>query len=407
MKAPKTIILLPVVLLINVYFASGQNWVVTTAPSNNWVSVSSSADGFKLVAAVNGAGIYSSTNSGRSWLSTGAPIGQWSSVASSADGIKLVAVMKGGGIYVSTNAGGIWTATGAPITNWQAVASSADGTRLAATAFGSSYGTGWIYASTNGGDTWMLSGASSQHWRSLALSSNGHRWVAVSDFRPLTKEGFIYTSADSGVTWTSNNAPSKQWSSVASSADGTRLIAAPAGDPEGLTFIYSSTNAGSSWSSNSVPKLRWTCVASSADGAKLLAGARGPFGVVGSPPVPGPIYVSTNAGASWMASDLPSNHWSSVAASADGSIAVAVATNGPIYMWRAIPRLSIAVSTTDAVVSWSSSSAASDFTLQQNSDLAETNWIDVSSMVNDDGTNKMVLLNLSSSNLFFRLKQQP
>ncbi|MGO8676363.1 MAG: hypothetical protein ACLQVX_10895 [Limisphaerales bacterium] len=44
--------------------ALAQNWTLTSAPLTNWSCVASSADGTKLVAAVNGGLIYASTNSG-------------------------------------------------------------------------------------------------------------------------------------------------------------------------------------------------------------------------------------------------------------------------------------------------------------------------------------------------------
>ena len=110
---------------------SGADWTQTSAPYNCWVSIASSADGNKLVA-VSSSGIYTSTNSGVTWTQTSAPGASWHSVASSADGSNLVAVVNGGGIYISTNSGVAWTQTSAPNTNWYSVASSADGTKLAA-----------------------------------------------------------------------------------------------------------------------------------------------------------------------------------------------------------------------------------------------------------------------------------
>jgi hypothetical protein len=64
--------------------------------------------------------------------------------------------------------------------------------------------------------------------------------------------------------------PNQNWSSVACSADGTKIVAAAA--PYGGTGpLYTSTNSGASWTSNSVPNQQWTFVASSADGNKLVA----------------------------------------------------------------------------------------------------------------------------------------
>src|SRR5476651_674465 len=97
-------------------FACAQTWTQTSAPSNYWASVASSADGSKLVAAVisgSGGSIYISTNSGTDWTLTTAPSVGWYSVTSSADGTKLVAAGNGL-IYASTNSGSDWTLTTAP-----------------------------------------------------------------------------------------------------------------------------------------------------------------------------------------------------------------------------------------------------------------------------------------------------
>ena len=79
---------------------SGGNWKFTSAPSQPWSAIASSASGRWLTAVVNGGGIYQSLNSGGTWTDTGAPDSSWMSVASSADGSALVAVVNGGGIYV-------------------------------------------------------------------------------------------------------------------------------------------------------------------------------------------------------------------------------------------------------------------------------------------------------------------
>jgi hypothetical protein len=65
---------------------------------------------------------------------------------------------------------------------------------------------------------------------------------------------------------------------------------------------------------------------------------------------------------------------------------------------------SLAISLTGpntVVVSWPSS--ATDFVLQQNSDLATTNWTDFISRVNDDGTTKSAIITPLTGNQYFRL----
>ena len=158
--------------LLLVQAVAGSTWSPTSAPSALWVSVASSSDGTKLVAAVPYVGIYTSANSGSTWSPTSAPMEDWSSVASSSDGTKLVAVANGGGIY--TNSGSTWSPTSALSEEWQSVASSSDGTKLVAV-----NGYGGIYTSANSGSTWSPTSAPSTNWTSVASSSDGTKLVAV------------------------------------------------------------------------------------------------------------------------------------------------------------------------------------------------------------------------------------
>lgn len=132
---------------------SGTTWI-SRGNSNSWRFVASSADGSKLVAVAEDVGfgvgcrfcfpiILTSTNSGVTWTPRLSTQNQnWISVASSADGTKLIAAAKGGQIYLSKDAGATWVAYEAN-RQWAAVASSADGSRLVAVVNG-----GQIYTST-------------------------------------------------------------------------------------------------------------------------------------------------------------------------------------------------------------------------------------------------------------------
>jgi photosystem II stability/assembly factor-like uncharacterized protein len=101
------------------------------------MSVASSADGTKLVAAAHDGYIYTSADSGATWTQRGSSQA-WVSVASSADGKNLVAAVcdwnsSSGYVYTSGDAGATWTEqTGSTSQCWQSVASSADGTKLVA-----------------------------------------------------------------------------------------------------------------------------------------------------------------------------------------------------------------------------------------------------------------------------------
>jgi hypothetical protein len=101
---------------------SGTTWFSNNVPGvSAFASVALSADGIKLVAVAGDNStpgpIYISTNSGITLTQTGAPTNNWMSVASSSDGTKLVAAAmnsQGGQIYASTNSGLTWSLTAAP-----------------------------------------------------------------------------------------------------------------------------------------------------------------------------------------------------------------------------------------------------------------------------------------------------
>jgi photosystem II stability/assembly factor-like uncharacterized protein len=179
---------------------SGVSWTQTTAPTNYyWTSVAASADGQKLVAAAGYAfggpgyqplqnAIYTSTNSGATWTLTSAPSNYWVSVASSADGSRLIAsaqlnytydnsnpfiVLSPDGIWTSTNSGATWISNNVPhVQNWSSVASSADGKGLIAATQSA------IYTSTNSGAVWISNDAPVMTWYYVASSADGNKLVA-------------------------------------------------------------------------------------------------------------------------------------------------------------------------------------------------------------------------------------
>ena len=105
----------------------------------------------------------------QNWMPTSAPITNWSAIAMSADGSRLVAAVQNGLIYVSTNGGSNWTGTSAPVTNWSFIALSADGIRLAALADI----VGPIYTSGDGGVSWFQNSLIDHVRTSLGMSADG------------------------------------------------------------------------------------------------------------------------------------------------------------------------------------------------------------------------------------------
>jgi len=387
-------------LLASSYTA--KTWEQTSAPITNWTSIACSADGGRLVAVVEGGGIYTSPDSGGAWAFTGAPITNWWAVASSADGTRLFAAANGGVIYCSSDSGVTWSPTSAAVTNWTAVACSADGTKALAVAGGSLkpltyFGQpGPIYTSSDSGTTWSVSSAPIGRWIAVTASADGNALMAVAPFS-------ICVSKDSGATWVETNVLGYT-TSIACSADGRRVVLG-CEDPFHMPYggsVLVSTNFGAVWSQSTLYTEGRGSVASSADGKRLLA-AGGPRR---GAPAPGMIFTSLDGGDSWSTNSAPPTNWTAVASSADGSKLAAVVGGGGIYVaqFTVAPLLNIRASGTHLVLSWTVPSLS--FALQENSDLTMTNWADVPSTSELNFTNLQHQLTLAmpAGNRFYRLK---
>jgi photosystem II stability/assembly factor-like uncharacterized protein len=269
--------------------------------------------------------IYRSVDSGQTWSATSAPTtNNYGAIACSADASHLLAAGGDGRLYISSNSGATWSAFAAGSVS--GVASSADGTRLFAVT-----STGRIYTSTNAGAAWNTNIVAAAPWSAVTCSTNGTKAFAA------TSQSSIYASPYSG-NWKLSSAPGTNWTSVASSADGTHLVAAatdrgPIGtDPATAVYpggpIYTSTNSGASWSRTSAVS-NWVSVTSSADGSRLAAAS---YQYNSNAPAAShsSFFTSTNAGGTWTQSSAPNRPWIALAASADGQKLVAAA-GGSIY----------------------------------------------------------------------------
>lgn len=88
------------------------------------------------------------------------------------------------------------------------------------------------------------------------------------------------------------------------------------------SFLLTNSLPAKTWVQTSAPTNVWSSIACSADGTKLFACAGGGAPLTGDP---SPIYASTNGGLTWKQTSAPSNYWASIASSADGSKLIAVA----------------------------------------------------------------------------------
>jgi|ERR1019366_1345411 hypothetical protein len=372
--------------------AFAQTWTQTSASSNNWWSVDSSADGCKLIVGTAAGGdqcIYTSTNSGFTWVSNNVPKSYWCSVSSSADGTKLAAAAIDGpsGLYVSTNSGATWLRTCNVTSYWYSIASSADGRKIVAvgeTSYWPYYYSNRIsqlFSSTNYGSTWTSNSSPPAEFCGVASSADGTKLVA-----PVTNGGGIFTSVNSGTTWVSNRIYDGAWASVASSADGAKLTAV-----SHYGSIYTSTNSGGVWKLNGA-SLPMFSVAASVDGSKLLGSSDDH------------LYISTNSGATWKAADVTGKYWRGVAMSADGSKLVAVSALGGIWTAQVTPapRIHLAPTNGNLTLAWTVPST--NFTLQQSADLSS--WASVTNppVLNLTNLQNEVTLPPSGNNSFYRLR---
>jgi hypothetical protein len=157
----------------------------------------------------------------------------WSSVAMSADGTRLGAAVNGGGIYTSTNSGITWSVTDAPDTNWSALALSSDGYTLVA--FSTN---GLLEVSSDFGVTWAATNLPASTRCSVAVSANGSELLAV------MYPGCIYSAQTTPVAHTSNGpAPALTIAAM----NGNIILSWPAGSTNWTLQQRPGLSSASSW----------------------------------------------------------------------------------------------------------------------------------------------------------------
>ncbi|HWD21077.1 MAG TPA: sialidase family protein [Verrucomicrobiae bacterium] len=141
--------------------------------------------------------------------------------------------------------------------------------------------------------------------------ANSCAWSA--DGRVLATVGFgIYISTNNGMTLAKVGPPTySSWNAVALSGDGRMVIAGP-GSPIGP--LYCSTNRGATWSATPTPTNQWRGITCGADGQKIAAITTQNYGV---------IYISTDGGVTWTGSEVGESQITGLASSADGSLLTA------------------------------------------------------------------------------------
>lgn len=383
--------------------AQAVDWVQSNAGTNYWAGVACSADGTRCVAAARfaaqnfgPAGVYFSTNSGATWAQANAPVQYWGRVACSSNGLLMAAIgnespttTPNGGIYLSSDGGINWPLSTAPITNWSEIACSANGSKLVANIW-----YGGIYVSTNSGANWTTSDAPLLYWEGVVASADGQRCVATGGETINPNIHDMYVSTNYGLNWTQVTAPTAI-RELACSADGQRLVGI--GDQ-----VYVSVDGALSWTAaGTVSNIEWIAVAASADGTNLTVA-----GIVDDTNgyAPGPVFASTDSGATWHQKGTVTGYWEGLATSADGSKLVAIQggiADGTIYHWQDPPTLAIAASGSGFLISWPAS--ATGFVLQEISNCATTNWTNTTNAVAMVNNVNQVRVNHNGGNRFYRL----
>ena len=116
----------------------------------------------------------------------------------------------------------------------------------------------------------------------------------------------------------------------------------------------------------------------------------------------GPIYSSTDSGATWISNNIVINLWSGVASSADGGELLAVNPNY-VYMskFTVSPQINTSVAGTNLAFSWTVPST--NFVLQQSLDFTSWSAVTNAPVLNFTNLQYQVSLTPSDSSGFFRL----
>ena len=191
--------------------------------------------------------------------------------------------------------------------------------------------------------------------------------------RPLLKAGYYRGR----VAYPGTHLPSDDWLTIIAAGDKSRLVAVR---DSGLITV--SESAGSSWATIHRPGRHEFTLATTPKGSSFVA-------VVSIPD-------NAKAGAATASDAKTAKNWYCTASTTDGS--QLVLTGGPS---QSAPALGITRSGDFSILSWQASFTG--FVLQQNTDLAATNWSTVTnSTAVFDGENQ-VILPVVGSRSFFRL----
>jgi hypothetical protein len=196
----------------------------------------------------------------------------------------------------------LWRKTGAPSLQYNSIACSADGRKIyVATTAG-------IWASYDGGATWIQTSASQDNIKGIACSTNGN--VVAAGY-----QSYVTTSIDSGTNWGSYQFTGGSAVNFFALSDDGRVMLSGG-------YVSVSTDTGGTWNTTPLGAIGDGGVAVCKNGGLLIVAGHTSFG----------IYTSTNTGTTWQMTAAPNANYNGLAASADGSIILAVAYGDGIYV---------------------------------------------------------------------------
>ena len=311
------------------------NFIKSSAPIGNWISITSSSSGKYLAAAQMGGLICTSSNYGKDWFNSSAPLASWTSITSDASGQYLAAAVgiylnvggTGGGIYTSSSRGESWEISTAPDSSWTAVTSDASGQYLAACTYnivGNWNGNGHVYTSSSYGQTWSMTTLptgswAAGAWTSISSSSTG-QYLIVGQWGG--GNGPLWYSSDAGSTWNPTNSGNDYYSAVSSDASGQNFAAVSVCSYGHAGSIYTGSESGA-WSKTMIGNECWYSIAGDSTNQNLIACSWDS------------IYISTSSGADWSQTTVitdASSKWTDVVSSSSASLVAAVDYGGGIWI---------------------------------------------------------------------------
>ena len=304
-------------------YGAASDWVQQSVPQLDWASVTSSADGMKIVAVAEGGGtnsLWTTLDRGVTWSSYSPNL---SVTCFATDGTNDIIGANGDYVY-ATFLGG--RQIGGPPQGIYTAACISPVTTSTNVIVGPAWGQIQYYDGVDG--TWAVSTTADgvpHAWSSMAAGPTTNYVYAVST------DNTIAVSTNNGVDFTYKTPPpgaSGQWVSVACG----QVVSSRVAIADGYNgYIYLSNNSGDVWYvSFACPTARWTCVALSPD----YNSSQGLI-VATASDISGGIYISSNHGTSYtkVAVSFGTDNFTgvSIAGTTGAYLIAAVAANDYVY----------------------------------------------------------------------------